>query len=690
MKRNILFNLIVVLLFTLLSPNNASALYGKQSEASALHKIDPQVQAALANLQTGGMVTAIVTLTDQADLSQFSGARRAARRQGVVRSLRTKMDTSQRQIRALLSDRSAKGKVSQVKPFWVFNGLSITASPEVIQELAARPDVLKITPDETDIVPAAPLSYGQPEANIAIANAPALWNLGYYGQGVVVANMDTGVDIGHPDLSARWRGGANSWYDPYGQHPATPTDLSGHGTWTMGVMVGGDSGGTSIGVAPQAQWIAVKMFNDAGSATATAIHLSFQWLLDPDGNPNTDDAPQVVNNSWAYGSPGCNLDFQSDLRALRAAGIVPVFSAGNYGPNSPSSVSPANYPEALAVGATDYSDQVYVGSSRGPSECGETSTVYPELVAPGVDIRTTDRYGLYTSATGTSLSAPHVAGGLALLLSAFPDLTADTQVAALLNSAVDLGPAGPDNDYGYGRLDLLSAYNWLVGGGLATPTPTNTDTPTATSTLAITPTDTPTLSPVPLFTDTPTPLPTFTDTPLPSDTPTPLPTNTPTPLPTSTNTPLPTNTATPLPTFTRTRTPTATSTKLPTALPTATRTPTPAPANTMHVGDLDRSSTLSGTRWNATVTIYVHNAGEKPVANATVSGKWTNGATGTVSCITNTRGTCQVSKTKLTTSTLSVTFTVTNVTRATYTYSSAANHDPDVDSNGTSIIVLRP
>ena len=170
---------------------------------------------------------------------------------------------------------------------------------------------------------------------------------------MVVANLDSGVDATHPDLAGRWRGGTDSWFDPYGEHPATPTDLTGHGTATMGIMVGGDAGGTSVGMAPGATWIAARIFNDSGMATATAIHAALQWVLDPDGNPATADAPQVVNNSWAYGSPGCNLEFQPDLQALRAAGIVPVFAAGNYGPGASTSVSPANYPEALAVGDTD-------------------------------------------------------------------------------------------------------------------------------------------------------------------------------------------------------------------------------------------------------------------------------------------------------------------------------------------------
>ena len=318
----------------------------------------------------------------------------------------------------------------------------------------------------------APASSAPTELNIELVNAPAMWSLGFTGQGVVVANLDSGVDVTHPDLAARWRGGSNSWFDPYGQHPTTPTDLSGHGTATMGVMVGGDAGGSSIGMAPGATWIAAKIFNDSGTATATAIHSALQWVLDPDGNPATADAPQVVNNSWAYGTPGCNLEFQPDLQALRAAEIVPVFAAGNYGPGSSTSVSPANYPEALAVGATSNADVVYSVSGRGPSACGEASSIYPEVVAPGVNIHTADLYGMYQTASGTSLAAPQVAGALALLLSAHQGLTASAQASALTGSGRDLGTAGPDNSYGYGRLDVLAAQDWLVANPPPIPAPT--------------------------------------------------------------------------------------------------------------------------------------------------------------------------------------------------------------------------
>jgi subtilisin family serine protease len=418
--------------------------------------------AARPAADPGPMVSALVVLSAQAHL-------RPSRHSAVVeRSLRATAANTQRGVLAFL--RARQRLVASVTPLWIVNAVSVTAAPSVIRELAARPDVREVVPERAFTAPAPPLRTtsfraladgpAPPEPNVAHVNAPALWDLGYRGQGVVVANLDTGVDATHPDLSGRWRGGGNSWYDPYGEHPTVPTDVNGHGTATMGVMVGGDSGGTAIGVAPGATWIAAKVFNDRGSATSTAIHLAFQWLLDPDGNPATADAPDVVNDSWTLSGGGCVADFRPDLANLRAAGILPVFAAGNYGPTAGTVLSPANNPEAFAVGATDNADALDPSSSRGPSSCGVAPS--PSLVAPGVAVHTTDLYGYYTDASGTSLAAPHVAGTLALLLSAVPDATAERQAAALAGGAVDLGAAGPDSDYGYGRLDALAAYRYLT------------------------------------------------------------------------------------------------------------------------------------------------------------------------------------------------------------------------------------
>jgi len=611
-----------VLVFAALMGLSQNAMAG--SAVIGLARVDPAVQASLNALPADQSITVIVTLRDQAVLPGAVVQSRSENQQAVIETLQNQAISSQAAITAALFDGQRKGLVKNVTSFWIFNGLAVTARGSVIQELAKRPDVVSITPDAIDIIPVGSLSMTAPSANLTAINAQALWNMGFYGQGVVVASLDSGVDISHPELSARWRGGSNSWYDPFNQHPTLPTDLNGHGTWTMGAMVAGDASGVSLGVVPQAQWIAARIFNDNGASSATAIHLAFQWVLDPDGNPGTADAPQVVNNSWAYGTPGCNLEFQNDLRALRSAGILPVFAAGNYGPGAATSVSPANYPEAFAVGSVDNTGSLSASSSRGPSACGENTAIYPEIVAPGVNIDTTDRSGLYTTVSGTSISAPHAAGVLALLLNAFPGLSADSQAAALLTTAVDLGNPGPDNSFGDGRLDAQAAYNWLAAGNRATPAPTSTVVPTSTPS----------------------------------------------------HTAIPTATATPLPTAT------------PTSLPTVTPTPTGA-AKTIHIGDLNGAAVLFSRSWGAYVTILVHDANEKPMPNVKVSGLWSNGYVGSVICLTNASGVCQVSKTGLKMNVTSVTFTIANLTASGMTYQPGSNHDPDKDRSGTVLVISK-
>ena len=399
--------------------------------------------------------TVIVRLREQAKVQEIAAGSRERRQQQVIATLQSVARTTRRSVTEVVKRRQADGSISRVTSFWVFNGLSVTGTPEAIAELARDPEVASITPDAISVVPTAVPA----EPNLVALQVPALWDAGVQGQGVVIASLDTGVDVNHPELAGRFRGGTGSWFDPYGQHP-TPVDLSGHGTWTMGVMVGGDLGGSSLGVAPGAQWIAAKIFNDQGSATATAIHLAFQWVLDPDRDPTTADAPDVVNNSWSFGAPGCNLEFQSDLLALRAAGLVAVFAAGNAGPGTSTSQSPANYPQAFSVGAVDQAGAIAWDSSRGPSACD--GSVFPDVVAPGVGIATTELFSSYTAVSGTSISAPQVSGVFALLRQAFPAAQVSELEAALTGTATDLGPAGADNTFGAGLVNAQAASQRLV------------------------------------------------------------------------------------------------------------------------------------------------------------------------------------------------------------------------------------
>ena len=184
-----------------------------------------------------------------------------------------------------------------------------------------------------------------------------------------------------------------------------------------------------------------------------------------------------MNNSWGlesnYGS--CIREFENDIRTLKAANIAVVFSAGNGGPGFFSSLSPANYTDSFSVGAIDINNIISGFSSKGPSACD--GSVYPGVVAPGVSIRTSDlTFGgvfpnSYTTVSGTSFAASHIAGTMALLLSAFPGLQVQDLEAAMKASASDLGAAGIDNDYGNGLVNAVNAYNYLSGVIIDTCTP---------------------------------------------------------------------------------------------------------------------------------------------------------------------------------------------------------------------------
>ena len=258
MRRACLF-LALTLLTTVLASGTAAAWAAPRAAGLRAAVVAPQLQRQLDAVGQDEMVKAIVVLKSQADLASVHKLARKNRPGAAARILRAQADLTQRPLRELLQQRRVQGLVSDIEPLWIVNAIAVTATPAVIRELAARRDVREIRPDLALSAPPTPATAtsAPAETNVALVNAPALWALGYRGQGIVVANMDTGVDVTHPDLASRWRGGTNSWYDPNGEHPTTPTDVSGHGTWTMGVMVGGDAGGSSVGIAPDATWIAV-------------------------------------------------------------------------------------------------------------------------------------------------------------------------------------------------------------------------------------------------------------------------------------------------------------------------------------------------------------------------------------------------------------------------------------------------
>jgi bacillopeptidase F len=446
------------------------------TNAQAAGVISSELQSVLQSLERHEEVPVIITLQDKADIKALKREfkDRHLMRAGLINALKSKADATQGPVRSFLETARAK----KIKQFWIINGIAASVPARLIPEIAQFPGIESVILDTVIHAPEVmPAEVTLPEWNIDRVRAPDLWSFGIKGQGVVVANMDTGVDYLHPDLYYRWRGGGNSWHNFFSS-PAnsflcripgncsacelsslTPCDLNGHGTGTMGVIAGGDAGGTAIGAAPDTKWIAVKMLNDKGVGSTSSAIDGFQWLFDLG-----ESAPDVINNSWGFAPGQCFSGLQSIIHTLREAGIAVVFSAGNSGPYPSTSVSPANYPESFSVGATDMNDLIAGFSSRGPSACDET--VYPEVVAPGVNIRTTDlTFGgvfpdSYVNVSGTSFSAPHVAGAVALLRTAFPGATVSEIEASLSSSstATDLGKVGPDYTYGYGLINVREAF----------------------------------------------------------------------------------------------------------------------------------------------------------------------------------------------------------------------------------------
>ncbi len=308
--------------------------------------------------------------------------------------------------------------------------------------------------------------------NITDSGAAAFWATNNQrGEGIRVANIDTGVQYDHPALLGSYRcagGDAGSpacWFDPTGLCPAgLPCDNHGHGTHTMGTMVGSSNPALAynVGMAPGAQWIACKGCAGNNCADVT-LRACADWILAPGGDSS--NRPHVVNNSW--GGPGGNTWFLQEVNAWRAAGIFPVFAAGNSGPGCGTIGSPADYQASFAVANHQEGRSIYPDSSRGPGAFGYTPYTKPNLSAPGSGVISTIPINAWGLSSGTSMAAPHVAAAVALLWACSADLRAqiDSTFQLLQNNAdvpavgtCGAPPSGQGNyTYGYGYLDVLDS-----------------------------------------------------------------------------------------------------------------------------------------------------------------------------------------------------------------------------------------
>jgi hypothetical protein len=405
----------------------------------------------------------------------------------VVEGLQNVVATTAPDVASMITDGRQAGQIEDVREFWIFNGFAATVDDAALDALASHPEVASIVLDDeieladSELAAVSPLghvselalfgllSHEQPVSwGVQQARAPEAWQeFDTRGSGAVVGIMDSGVDGTHPALADSWRGadGAvkTSWFVATRENYSRPADGRGHGTHTAGTIVG-ESSGQTIGVAPDAQWIAAKVFSDAGQSSASILHAGFQWMLAPGGDSSA--APDVVNNSWGTSARN-STEFWRDVDAWIAAGIVPVFAMGNRGPRAESLSSPASLPHALAVGASDTNDAVTGFSSRGPVTWDGRQHVKPDLAAPGQQIQSawpSRLGGGYRTATGTSMASPHVAGVAALIRSMQPGASVAEIRRAMEGSARSGASRGqlPDNAYGHGIVDARAALNFAA------------------------------------------------------------------------------------------------------------------------------------------------------------------------------------------------------------------------------------
>ena len=457
--------------------------------------VDPRI---FRDRAAGERASFLVVFRDQADLSGASRIQdRTERRRFVFEALRARADESQAPVAARL----ARDGVS-VRSHYLVNMLEVESDESTARTLAREPGVLAVASNRPAVLarvasPALDLRAAAAiEPNLTLIGAPDIWALGFTGQGVVVGIADTGVEWTHPALRSQYRGWdgaaashAYNWHDAVhdadlnvcGSDSPEPCDDQGHGTSVAGLAVGDDGGENQIGVAPGARWIGCRNMHNGAGTPARYVEC-FEFFLAPtdaDGaNPRPELGADVVNNSWTCPEEeGCTDPeiLHTAVESLRAAGIAQSFAAGNSGPacSSLSNVPPI-YEQAFAVGATDLGDGVAVFSARGPVLRDGSNRIKPDIMAPGVGVRSSAPSlsgNLYTPVFGgTSAASPHVAGGIALLWSALPYLAGrvDDTEELLEASAVPLtsgitcgGLSGgdvPNPIYGWGRLDLAAAH----------------------------------------------------------------------------------------------------------------------------------------------------------------------------------------------------------------------------------------
>lgn len=435
---------------------------------------------------------------------------KAERRDFVVNYLKNHAAESQNDLLKYLNVLEINGVVENIRPLWIVNSVSCYAEEWLIAELEQRDDVLSVyrveelqlTDNDNVVYQIGRNDSREIAENVTMVNAHLVWELGYTGEDVLVAIIDTGVKLTHADLQGRfWDGGAdypNHGYD-FASHDNDPTDENGHGTHVAGTICGTGTSGTQTGVAPGAKLMVLKVFNEDTQSDATILVEAMQFAVE--------HGADLMNMSlgWPNPEPEVKLLYRQACENTLAAGVVAAVCAGNIRhmqsmvPIPKNIYSPGDCPPpylhedqlvnaggtscVISVGAVDFNDEITYFSSEGPStwtdvalyndypytsgSTTEIGLIRPDVCAPGLNIKSLDfnTDNGYTCMDGTSMATPCVAGTIALMLSKDHELTPEQIDEILERTAIPLS-AHKNNDFGSGRIDALAAVNAIGDDGV--------------------------------------------------------------------------------------------------------------------------------------------------------------------------------------------------------------------------------
>ncbi len=471
--------------------------------------LSPDLEEQLSSAKADELIRVDIALNNQFDSQLLrdlvDGMPKRQKQAEVGRILRAFNAGEQADLLSYLESKEAEGRVQGVLSLWLVNMVYCEATPEVIRAIEKRGDVHYV---DTDVkyVPGLLPAIAEPDVTdsagdeidwgVQKINAPAVWALGYTGQGIVVGDIDTGCNYNHVDLAD------HMWTDPNYPHHGwdflsnddDPMDTSGHGTHTCGTVASDGTAGSQCGVAPDAQIMSCRVRTVADSIAETQCWAAMQFVVSPPLSPANGGDIITMSLGWRNSWHPQRKLWRDGCNNVGAAGVIMIVAAGNerssavpYSCRTPGDVPPpwwnpqnigtGSLSNVISIGATDANDNYASFSSKGPVEWGTVvgyadyvhppGLTRPDVAAPGVNIKSCrhNSNNTYTTMSGTSMATPTTAGCAALMLSKNSNLSPAVVDSILEITALDLGPSGKDMDYGAGRIDALAAVNHITGSG---------------------------------------------------------------------------------------------------------------------------------------------------------------------------------------------------------------------------------